>query len=95
MTTKTVPKLSQDKQYDISEEEQLRLKRVISTIGFFTTALNGLQLQLELEKRTIEKRVAVGEDEETVLDMNEMKLFVKKKTVEPKVKVATETNADR
>jgi len=90
MTTKTVPKLSQDKQYDISEEEQLRLKRVISTIGFFTTALNGLQLQLEVEKRTIEKRVAVGEDEETVLDMNEMKLFVKKKTVEPKVKVATE-----
>ena len=85
MSKKTQNKAEAKRDYKIfstTDDEKRRIKRILSTVGFFNTAIEGLQYSLEIEQRKIEERVKVGKEKEgyslqTMLDPETMNLFVR------------------
>lgn len=70
------------KKYALSEEEKTGLKRLLTTLGFFNTAIQGLEYSLQINQAAIEKRVGVGEapagfKHQTRIDMETMELHVR------------------
>lgn len=78
------------KKYSLSKEEETVIKRLLSTMGFFNTALEGIQLSLQVEQARIEGRCKLGQPKagykhQTRIDMESMSLLVKEvKIEEPK-----------
>ena len=69
------------KKYSLSDSEKASVKRILTTIGFFNTAIQGLQYSLQIEQAGIEKRVDVKEapkgfKHQARIDMETMELLV-------------------
>ena len=69
------------KKYSLSDSEKASVKRILTTMGFFNTAVQGLQYSMHIEQAGIEKRVGVspapqGFKNETRIDMETMELLV-------------------
>lgn len=77
------------KRFMTSADEQKRIRRIMSTIGFFNTAIEGLNYSLEVEQRRIEARINIGKAKEgysmqTMIDPVSLELFVREvKNPEP------------
>jgi len=68
--------------FSTTDDEKRKIKRILSTVGFFNSAIEGLQYSLEIEQRKIEERVKVGKAKEgfalhTMLDPETLNLFVR------------------
>jgi len=79
------------KKYSLSDIEKQSFKRILSTMGFLNTCLEGLQYSLQVQQAAVEKRVSVGEAPkgftiQTRIDMETFELLAKQvKIEEPKV----------
>lgn len=83
------------KKFSLSDQEKARIKRILSTMGFFNVALEGLQYSLEVEQRMVEKRVGVKEAKEgyrleTMIDPDSFELFVREVKIEKPAEVKKE-----
>lgn len=75
------------KKYSLSKEEQADFKRIISTMGFFQVALQGLEYSLQIKQSQIEASRAVGKAPEgyrlqSRIDMEAGQLLVRKVKIE-------------
>lgn len=87
---------SEVKKYPLTIEEKTGFKRILSTMGFFNAALEGLQLSLQVLQAQIENGRKVGTAPEgfvlqTKIDIEDGFLCVRKvKKEEPKLEVKEE-----
>lgn len=77
------------KEYSISDEDKQTIKRIITTMGFFNAALEGLSYSLQVQQAAIEKKCAIGEPPagykyQTRIDPATFKLFRRKVKIEDK-----------
>lgn len=83
MSKKTQKEEKRDyKIFSTTDEEKTKIRRVLSTVGFFNAAIEGLNYSLEVEKSRIESRVGVGKAKEgyfiqTMIDPETLNLFVR------------------
>jgi uridine kinase len=93
MSQKTKKEAEAKRDYKIfstTDDEKRKIRRILSTVGFFNAAIEGLQYSLEVEQRRVEERVKVGKAKEgftlqTMLDPETLNLFVREvKIPEPK-----------
>jgi len=85
--TKTTPK-EEIRKFKLTDDEFTKFKRLLNTIGFFNTAVESMQTDLQVTQAMIENRVAVGQAPEgykyqTKIDMETKELHVKKVKDEP------------
>lgn len=86
---KTEKKDPDVKEYSLSDDEKQSIKRIISTMGFFNAALEGLSYSLQVQQAAIEKRCSIGEPPkgfkyQTRIDPATFKLFRRKVKIEDK-----------
>lgn len=78
------------KKYSLNAEEQANMKRLLSTMGFVETIMEGLRISSQVQKVQIEERCGikeapVGFKYQSRIDMEKFQLLVKKvKIEEPK-----------
>jgi ribosomal protein S16 len=68
--------------FSTTDDEKRKIKRILTTVGFFNTAIEGMNYSLEVEQRRIEERVKVGKAKEgyslhTMIDPETLNLFVR------------------
>lgn len=70
--------------YSTTEEEKHAFRQALATIGYFNTAIEGLELKLQFEQAKVERRVGAdkvkakeGFRTQTMIDPDTLNLFVR------------------
>lgn len=70
--------------YSTTEEEKHAFRQALATIGYFNTAIEGLELKLQLEQAKVERRVGADREKpkegfrmQTMIDPETLNLFVR------------------